>query len=140
MKIWKNIGMELKIAKGQYVMPDDPVFEPIYRDIAAHDKTLIAHVADPTSLWQPPNPASPDYSYYMTHPEWYMYRHPHAMSKQAILALRDHLLAENPTLRVVGAPLDRFTGRGYGSSDQQRDEGVPCGPGVSHTNTTCHNS
>ena len=70
----------------------------------------------------------------------YMYRHPHAMSKQAILALRDHLLAENPTLRVVGAPLHRFTGRRYGSSDQQRDEGVSCGPGVSHTNTKGHNS
>ena len=139
VKIWQNIGMDLKNAKGQFVMPDYPAFEPIYRDIAAHDKTLIAHVAEPTSLWQPPNPASPDHSYYMTHPECYMYRYPYAMSK-AILALRDHLLAENPPLRVVGAPLGRFTRRRYGSSDQHRDEGVPCGPGVSHTNATCHNS
>ena len=29
VKIWKNIGMELKRPDGTYVMPDDPVFEPI---------------------------------------------------------------------------------------------------------------
>jgi predicted TIM-barrel fold metal-dependent hydrolase len=105
VKIWKNIGMELKDANGQYVLPDDPIFEPIYQDIAAHHKTLIAHVADPNTLWQPPNRAAPDYSYYMEHPEWYMYGKPHPASKEAILRARDHLLEQNPDLLVVGAHL-----------------------------------
>jgi predicted TIM-barrel fold metal-dependent hydrolase len=105
VKIWKNIGMELKTPDGRYVMPDDPVFEPIYRAIAADNKTLIAHVAEPSSCWQPPNPESPDYDYYNEHPEWYMYRHPDHPRKETILAARDHLLAENPKLRVVGAHL-----------------------------------
>lgn len=105
VKIWKNIGMELQDSKGNYVLPDDPIFSPIYRDIAAHHKTLIAHIADPDSLWQAPNPASPDYSYYMEHPEWYMYRKPHPASKEAILRARDHILEQNPDLRVVGAHL-----------------------------------
>jgi len=105
VKIWKNIGMELKDRKGNYVLPDDPVFVPIYQDIAARHKTLIAHIADPDSLWQAPNPASPDYSYYMEHPEWYMFRKPHPASKEAILLARDHLLEQNPDLRVVGAHL-----------------------------------
>ena len=105
VKIWKNIGMELKRPNGRYVMPDDPVFGPIYRDIAEHNKTLIAHLAEPTSCWQPPNPNSPDYDYYKEHPEWYMYLHPDHPSKAMILAARDRLLAENPRLRVVGAHL-----------------------------------
>lgn len=105
VKIWKNIGMELKRPNGEYVMPDDPVFEPIYRDVAEHNKTLIAHLAEPTSCWQPPNPDSPDYDYYKEHPEWYMYLHPDHPSKATILAARDRLLAENPHLRVVGAHL-----------------------------------
>lgn len=105
VKIWKNIGMEVKWPDGKYVMPDDPVFEPIYKDIAAHNKTLIAHLAEPDSCWQPPNPASPDYDYYKEHPEWYMYLHPDHPSKKTILAARDHLLAENRNLRVVGAHL-----------------------------------
>ena len=105
VKIWKNIGMELKDARGRYVMPDDPIFEPIYRDIAAHDKTLVAHLAEPDSCWQPLNPASPDYWYYTHNPQWYMYGKPNAASKADILRARDHLLAENPKLRVVGAHL-----------------------------------
>jgi predicted TIM-barrel fold metal-dependent hydrolase len=105
VKIWKNIGMELKSADGQYVMPDDPAFEPIYREIAAENKTLVAHIAEPSSCWQPPDPNSPDYDYYKENPEWYMYLHSDHPRKETILAARDHLLAENPQLRVVGAHL-----------------------------------
>lgn len=105
VKIWKNIGMELKDSKGAFVMPDDPRFEPIYQDIAAHGKTLIAHLAEPDSCWQPPNKDSPDYRYYQEHPEWYMYTKPDHPSKQAILQARDRLLEQNPKLRVVGAHL-----------------------------------
>ena len=105
VKIWKNIGMEIKKSDGTYVMPDDPIFEPIYQDIAAHHKTMIAHLAEPSSCWQPPNPDSPDYSYYKENPQWYMYLHPDHPSKETILAARDHLLEMNPKLRVVGAHL-----------------------------------
>ena len=105
VKIWKNIGMEMTTPDGKYVMPDDPAFAPIYREIAAENKTLVAHVAEPSSCWQPPNPDSPDYDYYKENPEWYMYLHPDHPRKEVILAARDHLLEENPRLRVVGAHL-----------------------------------
>ena len=97
--------MEIKDARGSYVLPDDPAFDPIYKDIAARNKTLIAHVADPDSAWSPPNPASPDYSYFQKNPEWFMYGKPHPASKQQILQARDQILERNPSLRVVGAHL-----------------------------------
>jgi hypothetical protein len=105
VKIWKNIGMELKDQGGRYVMPDDPVFEPIYTEIARRNKTLIAHVAEPDISWQQPDPNALDYSYYEQNPVWYMYRHPEVPPKKQILDARDHLLAQNPKLRVVGAHL-----------------------------------
>ena len=105
VKIWKNVGMEIKKPDGAYLMPDDPVFEPIFQDIAAHNKTLVAHVADPDSGWQPPNPASPDYGYYRDHPKAYMYGKAGVPSKAAILTARDHVLEKNPNLRMVGAHL-----------------------------------
>jgi predicted TIM-barrel fold metal-dependent hydrolase len=105
VKIYKTIGMEIKKTGGGYLMPDDPVFKPIYQDIAAHNRTVIAHLAEPTSCWLPPNPASLDYDYYRQHPGEYAYRHPEWPSKAAILAARDHMLEENPKLRVVGAHL-----------------------------------
>ena len=105
VKIWKNIGMELKRPDGTYVMPDDPTFEPIYQAIAAENKTLVAHVAEPTSSWKALDPDNPDYEYYKENPEWHMYLHPDHPRKEVILAARDHLLAENPKLRVIGAHL-----------------------------------
>jgi predicted TIM-barrel fold metal-dependent hydrolase len=105
VKIWKNIGMEIKRKDGSYVMPDDPVFAPIYQAIAAENKTLVAHVAEPTSSWKPLDPDNPDYEYYKENPEWHMYLHPEYPRKETIIAARDHLLAENPKLRVVGAHL-----------------------------------
>ncbi len=105
VKIYKVMGMEMKSRAGKYVMADDPAFEPIYQDIASHRRTVIAHLAEPDSCWKPPDPASPDYEYYKEHPEEYAYAHPEWPSKAAILAARDHLLAQNPRLRVVGAHL-----------------------------------
>lgn len=105
VKIWKNVGMEIKDATGNYLLPDNPVFEPIYKDITSHNRTLIAHLAEPDSAWKPMDPASPDYSYYRDHPLWYMNGKPNAASKQQILAARDHVLELNPKLRVVGAHL-----------------------------------
>jgi len=105
VKIYKVMGMEMKSKAGKYVMPDDPAFEPVYKNIAAHDRTVVAHIAEPDSCWQPPNPASPDYEYYQQNPQEYAYAHPEWPSKAAILAARDHLVAENPKLRVVGAHL-----------------------------------
>jgi predicted TIM-barrel fold metal-dependent hydrolase len=105
VKIYKVMGMEMKSKAGKYVMPDDPAFQPIYKDIAAHHRTVVAHIAEPDSCWQAPNPASPDYDYYQQNPQEYAYAHPEWPSKAAILAARDHLLEENPGLRVVGAHL-----------------------------------
>ena len=105
VKIYKVMGMEMKSKAGKYVMPDDPAFEPIYKDIAAHHRTVVAHLAEPDSCWQPPNPSSPDYEYYQQNPQEYAHAHPEWPSKAAILAARDHLIAENPNLRVIGAHL-----------------------------------
>jgi predicted TIM-barrel fold metal-dependent hydrolase len=105
VKLWKNVGMEIKDANRKYLMPDDPVFQPIFQDIAAQNKTLVAHVADPDSGWQPPNPESPDYEYYRDNPKAYMYGKSGVPNKAEILRARDHLLEKNPKLRVVGAHL-----------------------------------
>ena len=102
VKIWKNVGMELKTPQGKFVMPDDPVFQPIYQNIAAHDKTLIAHLAEPDTCWQSPEVANNNCK---DHPDWYMYGRADAPAKATILAARDHLLEGNPKLRVVGAHL-----------------------------------
>ena len=110
VKIWKNVGMELKNASGQYVLPDDPRLEPIYKDIAAHHKTLLAHLAEPDAAWGSADPRAPYAGYYRSNPQWDMSKKPDVPSKKAILDARDRLLAMNPGLRVVGAHLGSMEG------------------------------
>jgi predicted TIM-barrel fold metal-dependent hydrolase len=114
-KIWKNIGMEVKDKSGKYILPDDPGLEPIYRDIAARGKTLIVHAAEPDAAWEPSrDPANPYAKYYIDHPQWDMSSNRAAPDKNTILQSRDHLLAMNPDLRVIGAH--------FGSLEDHLDE------------------
>jgi predicted TIM-barrel fold metal-dependent hydrolase len=105
VKIWKNIGMEIKDSNGKFIMPDDPKFAPIYKDIADHGKTLMSHVAEPDVAWGPPDPSDPSWSYYQENPQWFLYNKPGFPSKLEILQARDHILEQNPTLRMVGVHL-----------------------------------
>jgi predicted TIM-barrel fold metal-dependent hydrolase len=105
VKIWKNIGMEIKNSEGKFIMADDPKFEPIYQDIAKHGKTLMSHQAEPDVAWGPPDLSDPSWSYYQENPQWFLYNKPGFPSKQEILQARDHVLAENPSLRMVGVHL-----------------------------------
>ncbi len=104
VKIYKVMGMEMKNKAGKWVMADDPALAPIYRDIASISARLSLTWRSRTLL-AGSDPASPDFSYYKEHPDEYAYAHPDWPRKEAILAARDHLLEQNPKLRVVGAHL-----------------------------------
>ena len=105
VKLWKNVGMEIKDANGKFIMPDDPKLQPIYEDIARHGKTLLTHVAEPDVAWGPPDPNDPSWSYYQENPQWFLYNKPGFPAKKIILDARDHVLAANPKLRMVGVHL-----------------------------------
>jgi predicted TIM-barrel fold metal-dependent hydrolase len=105
VKIWKNIGMEIKDRDGKFILPDDPKFSPVYQEIARRGKTLMSHVAEPDVAWGPPDPSDPSWSYYQENPQWYLGDKPGYPSKKAILEARDHILASNPKLRMVGVHL-----------------------------------
>jgi predicted TIM-barrel fold metal-dependent hydrolase len=103
-KVWKNVGMEIESAPGKYLMPDDPAFEPVYRDIADQGKTLVIHAADPDEAWglHPPGSSS---RYYEMNPQWDMAKKAGAPEKKSILQAADGVMDANPRLRVVGAHL-----------------------------------
>jgi predicted TIM-barrel fold metal-dependent hydrolase len=105
VKLWKNVGMEIKDRTGNFIMADNSKFEPIYQDIAAHGKTLMTHQAEPDVAWGPPDPDDPSWSYYQENPQWYLGDKKGFPSKQTILAARDHVLEQNPKLRMVGVHL-----------------------------------
>jgi predicted TIM-barrel fold metal-dependent hydrolase len=103
VKIWKEVGMELKRPDGTFLMPDDPILDPVYAHLALRRKPLLAHLGEPREAWLPLDPKSVHYGYYSQHPEWHLYGKPGYPSHAQIMDARDHLLAKYPGLVVIGA-------------------------------------
>jgi predicted TIM-barrel fold metal-dependent hydrolase len=104
-KLWKEVGVELRRKDGSFVLPDDPIFDPIYELLATRGKPLMAHVADPIDGWLPLNPESPHFGYFSNNPQFHLYGKPGYPSHAAIIAARDHILEKHPRLVMIGAHL-----------------------------------
>lgn len=105
VKVWKEVGMEIKDRDGRFILPDDPRFDPIYAFLAERGRPLLAHLAEPLDAWRPLDPESVHYRYYSTHPEWHLYGRSEFPSHAAIVASRDRILERHPRLTVIGAHL-----------------------------------
>lgn len=105
VKIWKEVGIDIKDRNGKFILPDDPRFDPIYAHIARRGKLLQAHLAEPIDAWRPLDPESNHYGYYSANPEWHLYGKPEYPSHEAIIEARDNIMKKHPTLVVLGAHL-----------------------------------
>jgi hypothetical protein len=104
-KVWKNIGMEVRGEAGQLVLVDDPLLTPVFEFLERTGKPLLAHIGEPLACWQPLDPTSPHYEYYLGSPEWHMHGRSDVHSPDELMRARDRLLARHPRLRVIGAHL-----------------------------------
>lgn len=107
VKVWKNIGLELKDPQGKFVMIDDPKFDPIFDFIEKNNITLIGHLGEPRNAWLPVDKmtVAGDKKYFTEHPQYHMYLHPEYPSHEQIMEARDHMLEKHPNIRFVGAHL-----------------------------------
>jgi predicted TIM-barrel fold metal-dependent hydrolase len=107
VKVWKNIGLELRDPDGKYVMLDDARLAPIFDRLERSEVVLLGHQAEPLNCWLPFGQMTvrSDREYFKEHPQYYMYQHPEVPSHDAQLAARDHLLVLHPKLRFDGVHL-----------------------------------
>ena len=105
VKVWKDIGMELRDAQGRYVQIDDPRFQPIWDFLVEQHVPVLAHIAEPLAAWQPLSAESPHFWYYTNNPQYHAYQHPEIPRHEAIIAARDRWIARNPRLTIVAMHL-----------------------------------
>jgi predicted TIM-barrel fold metal-dependent hydrolase len=103
VKIWKEVGLELKRPDGAFLLPDDPILDPVYAHLVTRRKPLLAHLGEPREAWLPLDPKSVHYGYYSRNPQWHLYGKPGYPSHAQLMDARDHILAKYPTLVVIGA-------------------------------------
>src|SRR4051812_14616651 len=107
VKVWKNIGMELKDKNGKFVMIDNPKFDPIFDYLEQQHIPVIGHLGEPRDAWLPIEKMSikSNQNYFRKHPEFHMYLHPEYPSYQDQIRARDHMLEKHPNLKFIGAHL-----------------------------------
>lgn len=105
VKVWKNIGMVEKDARGRLIMLDDAGLAPVAEHVRALGVPLIAHQGEPYNCWLPLDQMTTnnDREYFAKHPQYHMYLHPEQPSHGDLMAARDRFVAAHPQLRVVGA-------------------------------------
>ena len=103
VKVWKDIGLDVRDSSGAYVMIDDPRFQPIWDFLADAGVPVLAHIAEPRAAWLPLDRRSPHYAYYSTHPQYHIYLDSEAPSWERLIAARDNWIAQNPSLTIIGA-------------------------------------
>jgi predicted TIM-barrel fold metal-dependent hydrolase len=107
VKIWKNIGMELRDKDGKFVMVNDPRIDPVLDFIEKSNVTLVGHLGEPKNAWLPVDQmtVSGDKNYFSKHPEYHMYLHPEYPSYEDQVDARDKMLEKHPNIRFVGVHL-----------------------------------
>lgn len=107
VKVWKNVGMQLRDKKGHLVFVDDPKFDTVFNYLAINHIPLIGHLGEHKNSWLPLDKMTVknNHDYAAAHPEEYMYLHPDRPSYEYYLKVRDHMLDKNPNLHFIGAHL-----------------------------------
>ena len=107
VKVWKNIGMTIKDKDSNFIMIDNPIFDPIFNYLEQNNIPVIGHIGEPKNCWLPLDQMTTnnDRSYFAAHPEYHMYLHPEYPTYDAIIKSRDHLLEKHPKLKFIGAHL-----------------------------------
>jgi hypothetical protein len=107
VKVWKNIGMELKDKDSNFVMIDNPRIDTILDFIAKNNITLLSHQGEPKNCWLPLDQMTVegDRNYFRENPQYHMYLHPEYPSYEQQIAARDHMIEKHPNLKIVSVHL-----------------------------------
>jgi predicted TIM-barrel fold metal-dependent hydrolase len=107
VKVWKNIGMELRDKDGKFVMIDDPRFDPIFEYMAKNKIPLLSHQGEPRNCWLPIEEMTVegDKRYFSEHPQYHMFLHPEYPSYEDQILARDRMIEKHPQLQVISVHL-----------------------------------
>ena len=105
VKIWKNIGMDLRDENSDFVMVDHPRIDSVLTFLTESGVPLLGHNGEPKDCWLPLEEMTFSQGYYGAHPEYHMYLHPDYPSYEDQIRARDHMLEKHPSLNFMGAHL-----------------------------------
>lgn len=107
VKVWKNVGMQLRDKNNKLVFVDNARFDTIFNYLTINHIPLIGHLGEHKNSWLPLNKMTVkgNRDYAAAHSEEYMYLHPDRPSYKYYLKVRNNMLDKNLKLKFIGAHL-----------------------------------
>ncbi len=108
VKVWKEIGMQVKKPDGGFIQIDDPLFDPIL-DYTEHEgKTLFTHIGDPVDNWLYTGADGIQHFWYKEGADITVNRigkFQGEVSWENLMLARDRMIAKHPGLKIIGCHL-----------------------------------
>lgn len=103
IKIWKDLGLTLRDANGEFLRVDDERLAPFFEKAGELDIPVMFHTADPDAFFSPIDRFNERYEELAAHPDWSF--HGSHFSKEELLAQRDSIFERHPKTTFVCAHL-----------------------------------
>jgi len=101
IKIFKALGLGVRLKDGSLVKVDDPRLDPIFKRCEKTGAIVAWHVADPVAFFKPTTPKNERYAELSLAPDWSFYGKDYP-SHEALLAARDRVIAKFPKVTFLG--------------------------------------
>lgn len=102
LKVWKDLGLTHRDARGELVLPDDPRLQPVFARAGELGLPVLIHTADPVAFFAPLDRHNERLDELGAQPDWWFGRAGTPTFPRLMDAL-ETLVASTPGTRYIGA-------------------------------------
>jgi predicted TIM-barrel fold metal-dependent hydrolase len=103
LKVWKDLGLHLRDANGELVMPDDTRLDPVWDAVAMARRPVTIHVGDPAAFFEPLDERNERLEELLENPDWWFGDAERFPSFDRILDALETLIARRSDVTWIGA-------------------------------------
>lgn len=102
LKVWKDLGLTARDARGALLRVDDERLAPLFEKAGELQVPVMLHIGDPAAFFQPIDPRNERYEELAAHPEW-SFHGPEFPAWEELLDAQERVIARHPRVRFLGA-------------------------------------
>ena len=102
VKVWKDLGLQVRDSSGALVMPDDPRVVAVLQAAGELGLPVLIHIADPVAFFEPLTEENERWDELHVHPEWW-FGGPGLPTFAELIGSLDRLIAQCPGTTFIGA-------------------------------------
>jgi Amidohydrolase len=103
LKVWKDLGLHLRDAGGELVMPDDPRLDPVWDACAGAGIPVTIHSADPIAFFEPMDRHNERLEELLANPDWWFGDLSRFPTFDRLMEALEGLIARRQDVTFIGA-------------------------------------